>query len=595
MKNSLYSFGLAAFYALAVMLSLTARAALTIEEDKARIALLVRNPTLEYPVLNPSGNWFAAAAWNEEEKGAVLVAEIGKTTAQTLGRKARDFQWVDDYRLDSGRDIFDVRRIGTSRALVGVPEELPAGFRPDSGYFRLARADLPVSKDLFESSGFARLKDGEVVYCVLEGEDHPRRLLRLQGRKWTECPVDLEEIEVLSTAASDSQLVVLGPRVDGGPRPIQWLDPVTGRLGAIIYRDPKRDCAGVVLRRSTREVSGIIVEGPARRIVWLDEAPKLAQQLVQRQFPGTMVRVVSTDVAEKRFLVEVVSDRQPPLFHLVEPAAKSLSLLKNSAPWIDPAKIPATQVLSFKTRDGLPLEALLTLPPGASPATPAPLIVEISGATWRERERWDWSVGPQTVAGAGFAVLRVNHRGVPGVVGVAPGDRFDAQKLSQDIIDGVHAALKTKLVDRQRVAVEGVGFGAYLALCGALEEPELYRCAAIFGGIYDWERAFAKKDSRNQGREAWLKARLKKHGKTLPSVLARAGEIKFPLLLVRNLDIADVTYESQIELLRDATKGRSVVFGDLNIWSIEEAKSEVVERLATINQFFANHLGAPPS
>jgi dipeptidyl aminopeptidase/acylaminoacyl peptidase len=58
--------------------------------------------------------------------------------------------------------------------------------------------------------------------------------------------------------------------------------------------------------------------------------------------------------------------------------------------------------------------------------------------------------------------------------------------MSSDVTDGVKKLLKSGLIDPQRVAIMGSSFGGYLAVSGAVDEPDLYRCAITIAGVFDW-------------------------------------------------------------------------------------------------------------
>jgi dipeptidyl aminopeptidase/acylaminoacyl peptidase len=55
------------------------------------------------------------------------------------------------------------------------------------------------------------------------------------------------------------------------------------------------------------------------------------------------------------------------------------------------------------------------------------------------------------------------------------------------VTDAIKTLLRSGMIDPRRVAIMGTDFGAYLALSGAVFEPDLYRCAVVDVGVFDWE------------------------------------------------------------------------------------------------------------
>ncbi|HYD82999.1 MAG TPA: alpha/beta fold hydrolase, partial [Opitutus sp.] len=156
------------------------------------------------------------------------------------------------------------------------------------------------------------------------------------------------------------------------------------------------------------------------------------------------------------------------------------------------------------------LDAYVTLPAGTSKKKPAPLVVLPHGGPW-VRDTWGFDPEVQFLANRGFAVMQPNYRGSPGYDWKFPDDDlYDFTKMHDDVTDAVKTLLASKLVDPDRVAIMGGSFGAYLALSGVVNEPELYRCAVTIAGVFDWARVMqdSKYDQFTSTRYAFLKRRL---------------------------------------------------------------------------------------
>ena len=92
-----------------------------------------------------------------------------------------------------------------------------------------------------------------------------------------------------------------------------------------------------------------------------------------------------------------------------------------------------------------------------------------------------------------------------------------------------------------------------------------YRCVILYGGVFDWEKLFNRKDSTTLFADRWLKQRLNDRKLPLVAPLQRSDEIKTPLFLTRNVSVRDITLQTQIFDLSSAFKIKvpCVNFGDL--------------------------------
>ena len=331
-------------------------------------------------------------------------------------------------------------------------------------------------------------KAGRLEFA-LTSQNGELALNHLNGRRWEKCPVNLDDIEVIGCGNQPGQLVVKGPRQDGKPAALQFLDGPTGKLGEVLLQDQAYDFDGWLYRDpGSRDVVGAVYERNGPQSVWFNEGYRNLQKVLDGFFPGLVVHVIDSDESGKMFLVATYSDRQPVIYNWVDLAARKAGLIKKSAPWIDPARMQPMNVIKFKTRDGHRLDAFLTMPAGANKQNPPPLVVLPHGGPW-VRDKWGFDGEAQFLASRGYAVLQPNYRGSPGYDWMFPvSDQWDFRKMHDDVTDATKAMMTTGLIDGGRVAIMGGSFGGYLAVSGVVNEPALYRCAVTIAGVFDWER-----------------------------------------------------------------------------------------------------------
>jgi acetyl esterase/lipase len=342
--------------------------------------------------------------------------------------------------------------------------------------------------------GYITNIEGELEFCTT-ALDGILSLERLVGDHWQKCPVDLEKIDILGTGDQPGQLVVRGLREENRPRPIQYMDGASGKLGEIILQDDTYDFYDGWLYRDPikHQIIGAMFSQSGPRSLWFTEGYRGLQKILDGYFPGLVVRIIGSDEAQKIFLVATFSDRQPVVYNWVDLEQRAYGQIKRSAPWIDPARMQPMNIIKFKTRDGRRLDAYLTLPAGASKANPPPLVVLCHGGPWA-RDTWGFDGEVQFLASRGYAVLQTNYRGSDGISWMFPEeDKWDFAKMHDDVTDATKGVMASGLVDRDRVAIMGGSFGGYLAVSGVVNDPTLYRCAVAIAGVFDWERQIKDK------------------------------------------------------------------------------------------------------
>ena len=340
-------------------------------------------------------------------------------------------------------------------------------------------------------------RDGQLAYA-LTADQGVITLHRLAGKEWIKCPVDLDQIDIIGPGDQPGQLVVIGPYQPDKPRALQVLDAATGKLGEVLLQDKAYDFNGWIFRHPvTQEIMGAMFDRNGPRSVWFNEEYKNLQKILDGFFPGLVVRIIGSNEAQNLFLVATNSDRQPVIYNWVDLTKRTVGLIKNSSPWIDPKRMQPVNVIKFKTRDGRSLDAYLTLPADATKASPPPLVVLPHGGPWA-RDYWGFDSEAQFLASRGYAVLKPNYRGSTGSAGLFPeSDSWDFWKMHEDVTEATKALIASGLIDPKRIGIMGGSFGGYLAISGVVNEPGLYRCAVTIAGVFDWERQiFDKKYDR---------------------------------------------------------------------------------------------------
>ena len=285
-----------------------------------------------------------------------------------------------------------------------------------------------------------------------------------------------------------------------------------------------------------------IPAGGLPKVSYIDPALPAAKlhQALSLKFPGSYVNFINYSEDGGELLFSVSSDRDPGTYYLIGTHDYKVTKLFALAPWIDREKMAERRPMRFKASDGTELEAILTLPRGAT-QTDLPMILLPHGGPFDTRDDWFYDGDAQFLASRGYLVLQVNYRGSSG-----RGENFKeagylkwGTRIQQDLIDGVKWAIAEKYADPERICVYGASFGGYSAMMTTIRAPGMFKCAIGYAGVYDIGMLYAKGDIREEksGR-SYLKTVIGKDDADLaansPDQLA--DKIHVPVLLVHGED-----------------------------------------------------------
>jgi acetyl esterase/lipase len=232
---------------------------------------------------------------------------------------------------------------------------------------------------------------------------------------------------------------------------------------------------------------------------------------LMKQFPGESVRFVSGTRDGSQSVVLVGADVDPGTFLLYDAKTRKLTPLLARMSWIKPERMAFKQPFDFAARDGMKLHGYLSLPPGQENAKHLPMVVLVHGGPFGVRDRWGYDTFVQPLATRGYAVLQVNYRGSGGY-GYDyehAGWREWGGKMQDDVTDATRWAIAQGIANPQRICIYGASYGGYAAIEGAVKEPDLYKCAIGYVGIYDLPLMYHRGDiPQSSYGEEYLKRQL---------------------------------------------------------------------------------------
>jgi dipeptidyl aminopeptidase/acylaminoacyl peptidase len=407
-------------------------------------------------------------------------------------------RWVGRYN-DIATHISTQKSIslGSVEELVAIPTEPPSvvfGTGAELVRVNLASGEMKRERhdySLMRPTLYAWHNDrGEQVLAVRSDKDL-EKLFVLRGMTGAEVPLDAAMTKeypydpmFLGFTDGGDKLATLG-YFGGDDLQLQLFDSATGKR---VPRDPAlqglRFEAGIS-DVDSEELVGLYYWDDVPRQKFLDATLERVHATVTKALPGANIEIVSWSRDRSLASVRATSPGKPPAFYLFDRKLGTLSPLGSA----DLADLPPTRTtaIEYTARDGLKIEALLTVP--ANPQneqSPLPLVVmPHSGPYQRDYAGYSWWA--EYLTQRGYAVLRPNYRGSSGY-GRAFFEKGHGEfggAIIDDIIDGARFVVASGRVDRDRVCAVGIGYGGYAALMAGLREPSLVKCIVAVNTISD--------------------------------------------------------------------------------------------------------------
>ncbi|GLS83553.1 alpha/beta hydrolase family protein [Paraferrimonas haliotis] len=310
-----------------------------------------------------------------------------------------------------------------------------------------------------------------------------------------------------------------------------------------------------LLKTDVNEVYGLRIDEDYPNYLYIkpDSNDALLHKALVRAFNGDNVIISSKTDDGKLAVVHVTGDRNPGVFYLFDTQSMQARELMRSREWIKANELAATQPFRLKSKDGLTLNGYLTLPKGKQSNLPT-VIMPHGGP--HVRDYWQYNSRVQLLASRGYAVVQINFRGSTGYGEefVEAGYGHWGTDIQQDIIDAANYVIRDGVADKDRLCIFGGSFGGYSALQSAIIEPELFKCAIGYAGVYDLEMLFTEGDIENlKWGDAYLektvgndKAELRRQ-----SPVYNVDKLKAPVLIIHGEDDERAPIE-HAEALREA-------------------------------------------
>ncbi len=236
--------------------------------------------------------------------------------------------------------------------------------------------------------------------------------------------------------------------------------------------------------------------------------------------------------------------------------------------------------LAARAADGTEIASWLLLPPDASAARPAPLVVWAHGGPIGSWTGWHWRWNPQLMVERGYAVLMPDP-----AISIGYGQEMSQRGWGRwgetpytDIMAATDAALKRRDLDSRRTALMGGSFGGYMANWVA-GHTDRFKAIVTHASLWDLRPFHGTTDSgvdweHEMGDPYREPERYDRH-----SPAGAIGKIKTPMLVIHGERDFRVPLAEALtlwtDLKRHNVKARFLYFPDENHWILKPRNAQL--------------------
>jgi dipeptidyl aminopeptidase/acylaminoacyl peptidase len=184
---------------------------------------------------------------------------------------------------------------------------------------------------------------------------------------------------------------------------------------------------------------------------------------------------------------------------------KSSRLTNLSLASLDPARLPTSQIVHYRSDDGTVISAVLIMPYGLKRDGSNPgIVLPHGGPTGQTQDRFSRTA--IALASRGYVVIEPNPRGSTGY-GTAFQNANHADLGGGDLQDEVAGAkflVDTGYVNPKKIGITGGSYGGFMTLMAIGKTPDVWAAAVSLYGIINWYEMLKHEDAALQAYERSL-------------------------------------------------------------------------------------------
>ena len=208
------------------------------------------------------------------------------------------------------------------------------------------------------------------------------------------------------------------------------------------------------------------------------------------QLPNADITGVNISPSEKLMAFYLNGDRSPSNLYVYDFATKKATKLTDSLnPEINPADLVDSQVIRYKSFDGVQIPSILYKPKQASAQSKVPAIVLVHGGPGGQT-RVGFSPLTQYLVNHGYVVLGVNNRGSSGYgkTFFTSDDGKHGREPLWDCVEAKKYLASLGYVDETKIGIAGGSYGGYMVLAALAFKPQEFAVGVDLFGVSNWVR-----------------------------------------------------------------------------------------------------------
>jgi dipeptidyl aminopeptidase/acylaminoacyl peptidase len=158
-------------------------------------------------------------------------------------------------------------------------------------------------------------------------------------------------------------------------------------------------------------------------------------------------------------------------------------------PAIDQAQLAESQVMRFKSYDGVAVPGILYKPKNASASNPAPAIVLVHGGPGGQARR-TYNAQVQHLVNHGYAVFDINNRGSSGYgkTFYHMDDKRHGDADLKDVVASKAFLQSMPWIAKDKIAIMGGSYGGYMVAAALAFQPDVFDAGINIFGVTNWTR-----------------------------------------------------------------------------------------------------------
>ena len=267
---------------------------------------------------------------------------------------------------------------------------------------------------------------------------------------------------------------------------VRKFDAVTGKTEDV--EKPDWDALFTRFSKNGRyRVTGVNEDG--RTVVHVRDT-RSGEEVLLPKLPAADITSVRFADSESRIAFYVNGDRSPNNLYVYEFGRSSPVRLTDSlTKEIDPEDLVDSEVVRFKSFDGMVIPSIFYKPHQATPQGRVPALVWVHGGPGGQTRK-GYSATIQYLVNHGYAVLGINNRGSSGYgkTFYTADDRKHGKEPLRDCVEGKNYLAKLPYVDAARIGIIGGSYGGYMVLAALAFQPEAFAVGVDIFGVSNWLR-----------------------------------------------------------------------------------------------------------